>query len=81
VPPWGSILTPASRTRAVHRPARVREQSPIKAISACVFSRSLTVAVLYRACKRAAPEYQCRKCCKYVEQYSLKGKKNHDQSV
>ena len=45
-------------------PQRCYPMLGFKAISACVFSRSLTVAVLYRARKQAAPEYQCRKCCK-----------------
>ena len=37
----------------------------INVISACVFSRFLTVAALYRARKQAVPEYNCRKCFKY----------------
>jgi hypothetical protein len=30
-----------------------------------MFSRSLKVAVLYRARKQAAPEHGSRNCCKY----------------
>jgi hypothetical protein len=35
-----------------------------KAILVCLFSRSLTVAVLYRARKQAVPEYASRKRCR-----------------
>jgi hypothetical protein len=38
-------------------------RAKLNAFSACVFSRSLTVAVLYRARKQAVPEHQSRKCC------------------
>jgi hypothetical protein len=43
--------------------AQLSQRSLLNAFSACLFSRSLTVAVLYRARKQAVPEHQSRKCC------------------